>query len=82
MKQPAHTVELEPWEAQPFGIRVAIEATSAMLWPLSLDARLTVLITVMGDLIAEVAENDEAVDAIIDILRVQMKSILTEKSLH
>jgi hypothetical protein len=82
MKQPAHTIELEPWEAQTFGVRVVIEATSAMLWPLTIDTRLTVLITLMGDLIAEVAENTDQVDDIIDVLRKQMKTVLAPEQLH
>lgn len=81
-RPPLHTIVVEPWEAQPFGIRVTIEAVAMTLWPMTHAARLTVLITLIACEIAEVAENEDQVDALIDILRRQMKTVVTPEIRH
>ena len=32
--RPAHTILLKPWGALSFGERLALDATTALLWPL------------------------------------------------
>ena len=73
MKQPAHTIELTPWQSAGVGVRVVCEATNAMLWPLQPDDRITALISLLAHHVEDVAENDDQIDAIIDVLRMQMK---------
>jgi hypothetical protein len=76
MKQPLHTITLEPWESLNLGTRVALEAATAMLWPLQPDDRLTVLITLLADEIEALTASASEVDAIIDVLRTQLKMTL------
>jgi hypothetical protein len=72
-KQPAHTIVLEPWDETSVAVRVVCEATNMLLWPLTPDDRMTVLINLLADHIGDVAENDDQTDAIIDVLRLQLK---------
>ncbi|MBT1509490.1 hypothetical protein KIP88_03150 [Bradyrhizobium sp. SRL28] len=80
MKQPAHTIELTPWQSASIGVRVVCEATNAMLWPLQPDDRMTALISLLANHICDVAENDDQIDAIIDVLRMQLKMSLAAES--
>jgi hypothetical protein len=73
MKQPAHTVELEPWGNLNTGTRVVLEATTVILWTLKPDDRLTALITLLATQIYEIIENEDDIDAVIDVLRKQLK---------
>jgi hypothetical protein len=57
MKQPAHTVTLEPMQP---------------------DARMTALITVLAREVVNVAETDDQIDAIIDVIKMQLKISLHE----
>ena len=68
-----HTITVEPWRSLNFSTRVALEATSAIMWPLNTEDRLTALITLLGSEIEAIAENDEQIDAVIDVLRQQMR---------
>lgn len=52
---------------------MALETTTALLWPLKDDDRLTVLINLMAAQVDAMAENDDQVDAIVDVLRMQLK---------
>ena len=72
-KRPAHTVTLEPWRGGSFGERVALEMTTMLLWPLDSDSRMTVVLTLLSAEIARVADNDDAVDAILDMIRLKLK---------
>ena len=71
--RPAHTITLKPWRGLSFGERVALETATALLWPLKDDDRLTVLINLMAAQVDAMAENDDQVDAIVDVLRMQLK---------
>ena len=77
MKQPSHTITLEPWEEASLGTRVALEACTTLLWPFQLDVRLTILITLLADQIYEVTAEDDQIDGIIDVLRTQLKLMKT-----
>jgi hypothetical protein len=79
MKQPAHTIEIESPESLNLGTRVMLEAASALLWPLKPDDRMTVLITLLAGAIGAVAANEDEIDAIVDMLRMQMKLELTPR---
>ena len=68
-----HTITVEPWRSLNFSTRMAIEATTAILWPLDTDDRLTALITLLGDEIETIAEDQEQIDAIVDVLRQQLR---------
>lgn len=76
MKQPAHTIVLQPWSHSGIGVRVACEAIATLLWPLAPDDRMTALISLLAYHIGDVAENDDQIDAIIDVLKMQMKITL------
>jgi hypothetical protein len=80
MTETVHRIRLQPWEQGSFGERVALTMGSTILWPLSHDDRLTVLITLLSQEILAVAENEHAVDAIIDALRVKLKIELATES--
>jgi hypothetical protein len=73
MKAPAHTITLQPWSRASTGVRVVCEATSMMLWPLPPDDRMTALISLLAHHIDAVAENDDQIDAIVDVLRMHLK---------
>ena len=68
-----HTITQEPWRSLSLGERVAIEAATALLWPLQDDDRMTVLIELLAAQIVKMAENEHQIDAIIDVLRMHMK---------
>lgn len=76
--RPAHTIMLAPWRGFRLGERVALDAITAMLWPLKADDRMTVLINLMAAQIAEMVETEDQIDALIDVLRMQLKLTLTE----
>jgi hypothetical protein len=71
--RPAHTITLKPWRGLSLGERVALEASTALLWPLQADGRMTVLINLMAAQIDSMVENKGQVDALIDVLRMQLK---------
>jgi hypothetical protein len=79
-----HTIRLEPWRGLSFGERVALETTTALLWPLQNDDRMTVLINLMAAQIGSIVENEDQIDAIMDVLRMQLKlgnaSLRTERA--
>jgi hypothetical protein len=78
MKQPAHTIVLTPWESAGVGVRVVCEATNVMLWALQPDDRMTVLISLLANNITDIAENNDQIDAIIEVLRLQLKRTLAQ----
>jgi hypothetical protein len=77
-KPPAHTIMLEPWERASFATRLAIEAGTALLRPLKPDDRMTVLISLLAAQTAGIAENGDQIDAIVDVLRMQLRLGLTQ----
>ena len=78
MKQSLHTITIEPLDDLSFGTRVALDAATAILWPLKPDDKLTALITLLADAIYDVAETDDQIDAIVDTLRMQLKMFLAD----
>jgi hypothetical protein len=70
---PAHTIMLTPWSNTSAGVRMVCEATSMLLWPLQPDDRMTALISLLANNIDDVAETEDQIDAIFDVLRMQLK---------
>jgi hypothetical protein len=54
--------------------RLALEMITTVLWPLDTDERIGLLLTTLADNVADVAETDEEIDAVVERLRVQFKS--------
>ena len=73
MKQPAHTITASPWRGLGFGERVALDAMTAMLWPLQPDGRLTVLLNLLASQIQDMAENEDQAEAIVEMLRMHLR---------
>ena len=71
--RPAHTIELVPWRGTSVGERIALEMTSMALWPLEDDARMTVLINLLAAQIDRMITEDDQIDALIDLLRMQLR---------
>ena len=71
--RPAHTIELVPWRGTSIGERIAMEMTSMALWPLEDDARMTVLINLLAVQIDRMVTEDDQIDALIDLLRMQLR---------
>ena len=71
--RPAHTIELVPWRGTSVGERIALEMTSMALWPLEDDARMTVLINLLAAQIDRMVTEDDQIDALIDLLRMQLR---------
>ena len=71
--RPAHTIELVPWRGTSVGERIALEMTSMALWPLEDDARMTVLINLLAAQIDRMVTEDDQIDVLIDLLRMQLR---------
>jgi len=71
--RPAHTIMLQTWRGTSVGERIAIEMTAMALWPLQDDARMTVLINLLAAQIDRMLENEDQIDALIDLLRMQLR---------
>ena len=68
-----HTITPMQWRDGSFGERLGLEIVSVVLWSLTHDERMTVLLTTLGSQITQTVESEEQVEAIIDMLRMQMK---------
>jgi hypothetical protein len=73
MMPPAHTIIIKPWRGGSFSERVVLDVATAMLWPLQPDERMTVTISLLAQAMDDIAETEDQVDAIIDVLRMQLK---------
>jgi hypothetical protein len=56
-----------------FSERLALEMITAVLWPLGADERIGLLLTTLADNVADVAETDEEIDALVERLRFHFK---------
>jgi ATP-dependent 26S proteasome regulatory subunit len=70
---PLHTIEVAPWRGLSFGERVALDTATALLWPLKTDDRMTVLVNLLADQIDAIGGSEEQVDAIIEVIRMNLK---------
>ena len=73
MKPPPHAIVIEPWRKLGFGNRVARDVIGMVVRPLSLDSRMSVLISALAEHIYEVADTEDQIDAVMDVLRMAMK---------
>ena len=68
-----HRITTESVLSLRFSERLALEMITAVLWPLDTDERIGLLLTTLADNVADVAETDEEIDALIERLRLQFK---------
>jgi hypothetical protein len=68
-----YSVIATPFEATPFGERLALHMVSISVWPLKIDDRVSVLMTALGIEILPQVETDDQIEAVLDQLRIQMK---------
>jgi len=64
-----------------FGERLALEMITAVLWPLSSDERIGLLLTTLADNVADVVETDEEVDALVEQLCFHFKKAVGARAL-
>jgi hypothetical protein len=76
MKQPVITIESHA--SGSFGVRLAIQMISTVLYPLKPNDRMTVLMTMLADEILMEAESDAEIDAIVNMLRLKLQMMLTD----
>jgi hypothetical protein len=68
-----HTINLDPYRSATLGERVGLEMGTMLLWPLQHDERMTILINLLDAEISAIADNGDAVDAIVDLLKLKLK---------
>ncbi len=71
--RPAHTIQLQTWKGTSIGERIALEMTAMALWPLQDDQRMTVLINLLAAQIDRMIAEDDQIDALMDVLRMQLR---------
>ena len=82
MSRRTHQITTEGPLGLRFSERLALEMITAVLWPLHTDERIGLLLTTLADNVADVAETDEEIDALVERLRFhfKMEMHLHEKS--
>ncbi|MBR0874554.1 hypothetical protein JQ633_29645 [Bradyrhizobium tropiciagri] len=73
-----HTLTPAPFHSASFGERLGLEMISAVLWPLGEDERMTVLLSMLGTQIINIADNEDQIDALIEALRARLKLSLSD----
>ena len=68
-----HHITTESLYGLRFSERLALEMITAVLWPLHTDERIGLLLTTLADNVADVAETDEEIDALVERLRFHFK---------
>jgi hypothetical protein len=68
-----HRITTESVFSLRFSERLALEMITAVLWPLATDERIGLLLTTLADNVADVAETDEELDALVGRLRLLFK---------
>jgi hypothetical protein len=71
MKQPVIT--LESHASGSFGVRLAIQMISTVLYPLQPNDRMSVLMTMLADEILMEAQTVDEIDAIVNLLHLKLK---------
>lgn len=66
------------WHRASFGERLSLDVISTLLWPLPGDERMTVLMTLLSSQILDAVENEDQIDGIIEMLRIQLKLTVSE----
>jgi hypothetical protein len=73
MRPRHHVITAESVLSLRFSERLALEMITAVLWPLGTDERIGLLLTTLADNVADVAETDEDIDALVERLRFHFK---------
>jgi hypothetical protein len=73
MPHDIHTITLEPWANASTGVRVACQMSLFTLWSLSNDDRMTVLISLLSHQIEQTIQNEDQIEAILDVIRMHLK---------
>lgn len=73
-----YTITPMQWRRGSLGERFGLEMVGAVLWPLKNDERMTVLLSALGAQIIDTVENEDQIEALIDVLRIQVKLALAE----
>jgi hypothetical protein len=68
-----HTITPMRYRDASFGERLGLEMVGAVLWPLGNDERMTVLLSALGAQITDTIETEDQIEALIDVLRLQLK---------
>jgi hypothetical protein len=68
-----HTITPMQYRDASFGERLGLEMVGAVLWPLGSDERMTVLLSALGAQITDTIETEDQIEALIDVLRLQLK---------
>ena len=68
-----HRIATESVLSLRFSERLALEMITAALWPLATDERIGLLLTTLAYNVADVAETNEEVDALVERLRLHFK---------
>ena len=66
------------WHRASFGERFSLDVISTIMWPLRSDERMTVLMTLLSLQILDTVENENQIDGIIEMLRIQLKLTSSE----
>jgi hypothetical protein len=73
MPHRTHQITTESVPSLRFSERLALEMITAVLWPLGTDERIGLLLTTLTDNVADIAETDEEIDALVERLRHHFK---------
>lgn len=69
-----HQITTESALSLRFSERLALEMITTVLWPLDTDERIGLLLTTLADNVADVAETDEEIDALVEKLRFHFRA--------
>ena len=69
------TVTAEPYHSATFMERIAISMVGNVLWPLSSDERMTILLSLLGGEISDAADSEADIDRTIDAMRLYLKTV-------
>jgi hypothetical protein len=68
-----HSITLEAPEGSSFKFRVALNMMSLTLAPLDIDERISLLMSLLSKEIDTVADSDDEIDIIVNMLRLNLK---------
>ncbi|TYL87385.1 hypothetical protein [Bradyrhizobium cytisi] len=76
-----HTIVDIQWRDVSFGQRLALSMISTTLAPISNDARMTVLMSLLGNQVMDMTEGEGQIDAVLDVLRTHLKLAMHSRQL-
>ena len=69
------TVTPEPYHSATFMERIAISMIGNVLWPLSSDERMTILLSLLGGEISDAVDSEADIDRTTEAMRLFLKTI-------